>query len=138
VLLLVRHASAGDRDLWEGDDHERPLDDRGRRQAEALVDQLARFTVERVLTSPALRCVRTVEPLAAARGLELEVLDELTEHRHWDDGAEIVRGLAGTPIAVCGHGGLHDVVPDAPKWKKSATFVLDDELRLVEVLPPPA
>jgi len=138
MLLLVRHASAGDRELWESHDHERPLDERGLRQAEALVDQLARFTVERVLTSPALRCMQTVEPLATARGVALEVLDELAEHRHSHDGADIVRALAGTPIVVCGHGGLHYVVPEATKWKKSATLVLDDELRLVAVLKPPA
>jgi 8-oxo-dGTP diphosphatase len=138
MLLLVRHASAGDRELWEGHDHERPLDERGLRQAEALVDQLAGFTIERVLTSPALRCTQTVEPLATARGLALEVLDELAEHRHTHDGADLVRELAGSPLVVCGHGGLHYVLRDAPKWKKSATLVLDDELRLVEVLKPPA
>jgi len=138
MLLLVRHASAGDRELWEDHDHERPLDERGLRQAQALVDQLARFTVERVLTSPALRCVQTVEPLATVRGLALEVHDELAEHRHSHDGADIVRGLAGSPLVVCGHGGLHYVVPEAPKWKKAGTLVLDDELRLVEVLKPPA
>jgi ADP-ribose pyrophosphatase YjhB (NUDIX family) len=34
VVLLVRHASAGDPDRWTGDDQERPLDRRGRSQAE--------------------------------------------------------------------------------------------------------
>jgi hypothetical protein len=37
---------------------------------------------------------------------------------------------------VCGHGGLETVVVggETPKWRKGATFVLDDELRLVEAL----
>ena len=51
-LLLVRHASAGDRTTWEGDDRERPLDDRGRRDAEELVEQLGSFDVQAILTSP--------------------------------------------------------------------------------------
>ena len=59
-LLLVRHASAGDRTTWEGDDRERPLDDRGRRDADELVEQLASFHVQAILTSPYRRCVETV------------------------------------------------------------------------------
>ena len=35
TLLLIRHASAGDADQWQGDDRVRPLDSKGIRQAEA-------------------------------------------------------------------------------------------------------
>ena len=35
IVLLVRHARAGDRSEWEGDDRLRPLDKKGRRQAKA-------------------------------------------------------------------------------------------------------
>jgi 8-oxo-dGTP diphosphatase len=71
-LLLVRHASAGDRDEWDGDDRGRPLDDRGRKQAEELVERLAPYAIEAILSSPARRCVDTVEQLARARGLVLD------------------------------------------------------------------
>ena len=37
---------------------------------------------------------------------------------------------------MCGHGGLDWVVPEAPKWKKGAVFVLGPELELLEVLRP--
>ena len=40
-LLLIRHALAGHRNAWEGDDRVRPVDDRGRLQSDALVDALA-------------------------------------------------------------------------------------------------
>lgn len=136
-LLLVRHTSAGDRMAWEGDDRERPLDEKGHRDANALVALLASFDVEAILTSPYLRCVETVRPLAAARKLELDVREELSEERQWEDGHDLVRSLAGRNVVVCGHGGLDSVVPVAPKWKKGAVFVLGPELELVEELRPP-
>ena len=64
LALLVRHAVAGDRRKWSGDDRLRPLDRRGRRQASALPEALSGFPVSRILTSPAARCIGTVEPLA--------------------------------------------------------------------------
>src|SRR5262249_30255592 len=73
VMLLMRHAWAGHRDEWDGHDHERPLDDRGYEQAAALVERLEPYRIDAIMTSPYVRCVATVEPLAAARGLELEL-----------------------------------------------------------------
>jgi 8-oxo-(d)GTP phosphatase len=136
-LLLVRHASAGDRDAWEGDDRARPLEERGRRQAAALVEVLARFSVERVLTSPAVRCVQTVEPLASSRGLCLEPREELWEEHQHTDGVRLVRELAGSNVVVCGHGGLEQFIPEAPRWKKGATRVLGPRLELLEQIARP-
>lgn len=130
-MILVRHASAGDRDEWAGDDGERPLDERGERQARELVERLAECPVDEILTSPAVRCVQTVQQLAAARGLEAVVRDELSEQRQSTDGADLVRELAGRDVVVCGHGGLEHVLVDPPKWRKGAAFVVDADLRIV-------
>ncbi len=135
-LLLLRHTSAGDREMWPGADRERPLDERGRADAEALVEQLAEFPIERILTSPYRRCLESVAPLARARGLELEVREELSEEQHFDEGVELVREVAGRDVVVCGHGGLDSVVVDAPKWKKGVVFVLGPSLELLDVLRP--
>ena len=132
-LLLIRHAWAGSRETWEGDDRARPLDERGARQAAGLVELLADLPIARILTSPYLRCVQTVEPLAAARGLTVELRDEVGEGRQSEEGLPLVRSLAGDDVAVCGHGGLETVVERPPKWKKGAVFVLDERLRVVEV-----
>ena len=132
-LLLVRHASAGDRAMWEGDDRERPLDVRGRRAADDLIERLAPFAIEQILTSPYRRCVETVAPLARARGFELDVREELGEERQGTDGIALVRSLAGSDVVVCGHGGLDAVVPAAPSWKKGAVFVLGPGLELLEI-----
>lgn len=134
TLLLVRHAWAGDRKTWEGDDRLRPLDQRGREQAARLVDVLAAFPVEAIISSPYLRCAETVAPLAAARGLQVELRSELGEDEQMDAGIELVRSLAGRPVVICGHGGLQHALPDPPKWKKGATLVVDEELSVVKKL----
>lgn len=130
-LLVIRHARAGDRAEWQGDDRKRPLDKRGRRQAQALVDELAEFPLTRILSSPYDRCVQTVEPLAAARGLQIELSDELGEERQHLEGAALARSLVGEPVALSVHGGLSDAA--FGEWqKKSETLVVDDDGQVVE------
>jgi 8-oxo-dGTP diphosphatase len=100
--FLVRHADAGDRARWKGDDRERPLTKRGRRQAEGLVDLLRDEPVSRILSSPYVRCRQTVEPLAAARGLPVEDAPELEEGA----GTGPLRRLLGVveDAVLCSHG----------------------------------
>jgi phosphohistidine phosphatase SixA len=133
-LLLVRHAWAGKRSEWEGDDSKRPLDARGEQRAQELIERLASYPIEEIHTSPYTRCVQTVEPLAAARGLEPILRDELGEDRQWRDGAALVGELAGRDAVVCGHGGLEATLVDPPKWRKGATFVVDEGLRIIAEL----
>ena len=134
-MLLLRHGSAGDREQWTGDDELRPLDEKGERQAAALVELLEPFRIERILTSPAVRCVQTVEPIARARGVQIEELVQLSEDWQGTAGATVVRELASEDIVVCGHGGLEEsALDDPPRWKKGSVFVLDADLRIVETL----
>lgn len=125
-MILVRHASAGDRDAWAGGDRSRPLDERGREQAQKLVETLAAFEVARVISGPFIRCLQTVEPLAAARLLTVQVCEELGEERQAYDGVALVRSLAGEPVVACVHGGLTEAV-FGPEWslKKAAALVVD-------------
>jgi phosphohistidine phosphatase SixA len=132
-VLLVRHASAGDRAEWDGDDRARPLDAKGERQAERLVELLADYPIDRILSSPAVRCVTTVEPLARVRDLPIEVREQLTEEEQASAGAALVRSLAGNDVLVCGHGGLEQAaLPEAPRWKKGAVLVIDADLRVAD------
>jgi 8-oxo-dGTP diphosphatase len=121
-LLVVRHARAGDRSAWLGDDRLRPLDKRGRKQARALVEALEPFAVGRILSSPYLRCVETVEPLAARRGIEIALCEELGEGRI--DGIELARSLAGEPVVLSVHAGLSDAA-FGERLKKAETLVVD-------------
>ena len=134
-MLLVRHALAGDADAWDGDDRVRPLDKTGRRQASGLVDLLADFELERIVSSPYLRCVQTVEPLAQARALQIEHDDALGADR-LDSVPLVLDRLRGQKAAVCTHGDLPWL--GDRQFKKGSVWVLDETLRPIEYLPPPA
>ncbi len=73
VIVLVRHAKAGKRNAWPGEDALRPLDESGKEQAARLSTLLACFAPERILAADRVRCVSTMEPLAAALGLEVQI-----------------------------------------------------------------
>ena len=149
TCLVVRPASAGDRGTWRGDDRERPLDGRGRRQAAALVGQLTPLAASgRVISSPYVRCVETVEPLAAARRVAVEVSPALAE------GAglailDLVRE-AGAGAVLCTHGDVlydllqhlarHGVIGGPAPLDKASTWVLQldgEAVRSATHLPPP-
>jgi 8-oxo-dGTP diphosphatase len=107
VSILLRHASAGDRSTWAGDDWHRPLDKKGRRQAEEIAAALATDDVRRVVSSPYVRCVQTVEPLAAALGLEVELDERLAEGG--DGSAQALLDEDG--VVACTHGDvIHELV----------------------------
>jgi phosphohistidine phosphatase SixA len=73
----VRHAHAGDKRHWTGPDLERPLSGTGRREAHGLLTRLRDYDITRILSSPTVRRLQTVEPLAARRGLTLETTEVL-------------------------------------------------------------
>ena len=108
AVYLVRHAKAGDRTKWNGPDEARPLSRKGQRQAEGLVDLLATRDIGRILSSPYLRCVQTVEPLATRLGLDVETVDSLAEDTPEDEVLDLVRKLAPENPVLCTHG---DVIP---------------------------
>jgi 8-oxo-(d)GTP phosphatase len=72
-LILLRHATAGSKDDWPGEDLLRPLDAEGQRDALLLADLLACFAPRaRVISSPALRCIESVRPYADGFGGTVE------------------------------------------------------------------
>jgi 8-oxo-dGTP diphosphatase len=133
-LLLIRHAMAGHRKQWTGDDRVRPLDEQGRREAEGLIELLADHTLDRIVTSPYTRCVQTVEPLADARGLTIELDHRLGADR-LHDVPLVLADLKGQDAAVCTHGELPWLVKYA--FEKGATWVMGEDLAPERYLPPP-
>jgi len=72
-LILLRHASAGQKGAWPADDEIRPLDADGVADAQRLADVLASFApAARVISSPAIRCTETVRPYVARFGGTVE------------------------------------------------------------------
>jgi len=106
-LILLRHASAGHKADWKGDDSARPLDAEGERDASALTGLLRCFGVSRVVSAPAERCVATVRPYsAAADGVEVEPAFDVTHHRGAGPDAEkavATLAAAGEPVVICAH-----------------------------------
>ena len=140
TYYVVRHAKAGSRSDWTGDDRKRLLSKKGLQQAEALVQVLEPFPVAAVFSSPFLRCVQTVEPVARARrmpvkqtsslgeghglsGLDEFLSDPKLDHAvlstHGDILWELVEDLVHRRVIKAGEGG----------FEKGSTWVLgvDDE-----------
>ena len=144
AILLLRHAKAGDRDEWQEDDSLRPLSKPGRRQAEALVEILKSFRIERVVSSPSLRCMQTVEPLAVARGLTVVADEVLAEGSGAKDALVLIRQLEDD-AALCTHGdvtwrileSLTGAARDTPKGGGWVIQVGDSGPRVIRAIPPP-
>jgi phosphohistidine phosphatase SixA len=128
-VIVLRHASAGDRDEWQGDDRLRPLDKRGRKQAERLRDVLLAHDVTRVLSSPYVRCTQTVAPL----GLDIETDDRLAEGASPESTLELLADLDGA--VACTHGDVIEALLGR-NLRKGGAVVLDGG-REIEEIPAP-
>ncbi|WP_279101156.1 NUDIX hydrolase [Gordonia bronchialis] len=119
TLLLVRHAKAGQRSRYRGDDRLRPLDKVGTAQAEALVGLLRAFGAQVLHAADRVRCRQTLEPLAAALRTDIESEPALSEEAYRADpsGAhKRIREIAaasGSVHAVCSQG---KVIPPLMDW----------------------
>ena len=156
-VYLVRHAKAGERAGWDGPDDLRPLSKRGHGQADALAMLLEPLSIDRVVSSPSVRCRETVEPIAKARRLPVDLADELAEGAARTDSVRLVAKVAHEDTLLCTHG---DVLGELlAHWratgvaldggghdghlplKKAGTWVLTVEASDVvagRYLPPPA
>ena len=153
TVYLIRHAKAGDREAWSDDDRLRPLSARGHVQARVLVELLHDATFDRILSSPYVRCMETVVPIAGLRGMAVEPVEELTEAAPVEGAITLVRKHAISGALMCMHG---DVLPmlldhyaaagiDIPaerEWPKGCVWTLETdntgEVVRARYTPPPA
>ena len=147
---LVRHGHAGDKRAWEGPDSLRPLSGPGRREAHGLLTQLRGYPITRIVSSPAVRCLQTVEPLAQRRGLPVEPVDTLRVDADPAALAALLLDPAAGDAVLCSHGELIGAVltrlvgrelADAGQltWPKGSTWVLEadaGQVRQTHYLPP--
>jgi broad specificity phosphatase PhoE len=136
-LLIVRHARAGHRRDWGGDDRLRPLDKKGRRQAAGLPGLLARFEIARIVSGSYLRCIQTVEPLSKELGMPIEERGGLDEGSSREDSLAVLREVDDGAV-LCTQGDVLENLFGEP-GKKGSTRVVeleDGEPVVLEYLPP--
>ncbi|BAX91742.1 NUDIX hydrolase [Mycobacterium shigaense] len=131
TVLIVRHGTAGRKSRFSGDDRKRPLDKRGRAQAEALVPQLMCFGATDVYAADRLRCHQTVEPLAEELGVTIHNEPALTEEAYAKNSKRArhraleIAQHEGTPV-ICTQG---RVIPDLIAWWCERDGVRPDKSR---------
>ncbi|MFB6136079.1 MAG: histidine phosphatase family protein [Halobacteriaceae archaeon] len=116
-LYVLRHAESvgnatGDYDTSQSGE----LSERGREQARDLVDALAGFEFDRVVTSPYVRARETVLPYLRETGRVAEVWPELAEgcHHPEHDGSPVETVRYGDPVDLPDADARHlEVVTDA-------------------------
>jgi 8-oxo-dGTP diphosphatase len=122
AVYVVRHGDAQARDTWSGPDADRPLTGRGVRESRILVDRfdtgpqgarVREFGAPMpepkptlLLSSPAERCLATLQPLASACRLQIATAEFLAEGSDAVEAlarAEGLAGAGGVPV-LCTHG----------------------------------
>ncbi|CAM4443796.1 Putative mutator protein MutT4 [Mycobacterium basiliense] len=131
TVLVVRHGSAGSRSRFAGDDAKRPLDKKGRAQAEALVAQLLAFGATEVYAADRVRCHQTVQPLAEELEVAIHNEPALTEEAYAKNPKRARQRLLriaaheGTPV-ICSQG---KVIPHLIAWWCERDGVRSDKSR---------
>jgi 8-oxo-dGTP diphosphatase len=137
TIYVVRHGKAGSRSAWTEHDDLRPLTKAGRRQADAIADELADAGVTSIFSSPYVRCRQTVEPLAERVRLPVDLSDALEEGAPLTDALALLDKLADHTAVLCTHGDVlgdllghctrHGVTADTGLIAKGSTWVLETE-----------
>jgi len=138
AAYVVRHAKAGDRDAWKADDRLRPLTMSGRRQAEELAEALKEEQIDKILSSPYVRCMQTVEPLAVKLNLPIEPRNDLEEGAGGESVIQLIKEFKGRTTVFCTHGDVVEelveqliaqglVSPAPASNEMGGTWVLDEQ-----------
>jgi 8-oxo-dGTP diphosphatase len=150
IIYLVRHAKAGERRVWEGNDEVRPLSKHGWRQSEAIAKRLTKKGATSLYSSPYVRCMQTLQPLGQQLGVDVEADRRLAEGEPFEPVLELL-GEVATGAVLCSHGDIVPAVIQAlarrgmevetrPDWRKGTIWVLKrkgDRITKGKVWPPP-
>jgi 8-oxo-(d)GTP phosphatase len=104
TIWVVRHALAVEKGAWSGPDEKRPLDGKGKKQAKRIAKLLQDESLDRIVASPAKRCLETVKPLAKAIGARIERDARLARTATPAELAELLDSLVGHNAVLCTHG----------------------------------
>jgi broad specificity phosphatase PhoE len=121
TVYLVRHAEKQPAAPGAKPDKDPSLSDAGRKRALALVPVMADVELAAVFATELKRTQQTVEPVAKAKGLTVEIVAA----RDTPALAERIRALAGKAVLVAGHS---NTVPEiAAALGASDPFAIEDD-----------
>ncbi|OBI53375.1 histidine phosphatase family protein [Mycobacterium sp. E787] len=100
TVILLRHgrSTSNTAGVLAGRSEGVDLDDKGREQAAGLIDRIGDLPIRAVVSSPLLRCLRTVEPLADALCLKPLIDDQLAEVDYGDWTGRKIGELTNEPL----------------------------------------
>jgi phosphohistidine phosphatase SixA/8-oxo-dGTP pyrophosphatase MutT (NUDIX family) len=108
-IIALRHGKAVSPSAWDGPDATRPLLHRGLEQARIIAPSLAAWAPTKLMSSTAVRCLTTIEPVAALLGLPVKTSATLSQDAY-EDGTASVKKLIRKrltrtqPVVICSHG----------------------------------
>lgn len=103
-IWVVRHVHAGNKRRWKRRDVIRPISKKGHEQLGPLLARMVRTPINRILSSPALRCEQTVGPIAMRLGLHVRTSKRLRREATTDDFMDLAMKHKGRRILLCTHG----------------------------------
>jgi phosphohistidine phosphatase SixA len=142
-MLLMRHASAGERLESTDKDRARRLDAAGRADARAMPAAFAEVEIERIVTSPTTRCVSTVLAIARRRGIEIECREEVGLDATRKQILDLLGELSERTL-VCTHREVFErLFRGAVTCEKGGTWIVERNGRrrvpvAIAYLPPPS
>lgn len=100
TVILLRHgrSTSNTSGILAGRSEGVDLDDKGREQAAGLVDRIGDLPIRALVSSPLLRCRRTLEPLAQALCLKPLIDDRLAEVDYGEWTGRKIADLAGESL----------------------------------------
>ena len=134
TIYFVRHAKAGERRTWDGDDVDRPLSRTGWKQSSAIANRLSKKSVSGLYSSPYVRCMQTLEPLGDKLGMKVVADKRLFEDEPFEPVLDLLNEVDDGAV-LCSHGDIIPAVIKAlvrrgmkvetpPDWSKASVWVL--------------
>ncbi|HEY0258883.1 MAG TPA: NUDIX domain-containing protein [Lacisediminihabitans sp.] len=138
AVIVLRHGKAVPPSSWDGPDSTRPLLHRGLEQARGIAPAIAAWAPKRLVSSTAVRCLATIEPVASTLGLAVKQSVSLSQDAYEEGTAKVRKTVRkrlekAQSVVLCSHG---PVIPEIIDEVALATGAqVDASLRRSGMLP---
>ncbi len=137
AIIALRHGKAVPPAGWDGPDATRPLLHRGLEQSRSVAPAIAAWAPVKLMSSPAVRCLSTIDPVSVLTGLPVKLSKNIGQDAY-EEGTAKVRKVVRNRIAkreavvLCSHG---PVLPEIVEEVAGATgTTVDAPLRRAGML----